>query len=101
MLQAIKEICSLLDLWNRRENTLGRKEGCPVCGSNSVNYLGYCFICRRTTVGIPLCPRCFSDDVMKNGVARTVNGVLKQKYECNKCRKKFRITMNSESTNEA
>lgn len=27
-------------------------------------------------MSIPLCPKCFSEDVMKNGVARTVNGVV-------------------------
>jgi hypothetical protein len=32
---------------------------------------------------------------MKNGVVRTVNGVLKQKYECNKCGKIFRIIIHS------
>ena len=69
---------------------------CPVCGSNYVNYLGYCFRCKRTTVDVPLCPKCSSDDVMKNGVARTVNGVLKQKNECNNCGKKFWLTKSSE-----
>ena len=69
---------------------------CSVCGSNYVNYLGYCFSCKRTTVGIPLCPKCFSDDVMKNGSSRTVNGVFKQQYECNACGKKFRLTRSSE-----
>jgi len=59
---------------------------------NFVNYLGYYFRYKRTTVHIPLCPRCSLDDGMKKGVARTVNGVLKQKYECNKCGRKFQLT---------
>ena len=51
--------------------------------------------------GTPGDSKTWTFTLMKNGVARTVNGVLKQKYECNKCGKKFRITISSIITNEA